>query len=137
MIRTYSELIKLPTFKERYEYLKLTGVVGAQTFGSDRYLGQFFYRSSEWKSLRDFVIIRDNGCDLAVEGYDLYDHITIHHMNPISVDDIMKHSAFLLDPEFLICVSHRTHNAIHYGDEALLTPTPNGRFQNDTCPWRK
>lgn len=137
MIRTYSELIKLPTFKERYEYLKLDGVVGAQTFGSDRYLNQMFYTSGEWRRIRDAVIIRDNGCDLAVEGNDLYDGIVIHHMNPISVEDILQHSDKLIRIEFLVCTSADTHRAIHYGDSGLLPRGPIERFQNDTCPWRK
>lgn len=135
-MRTYSELIKLPTFEERFAYLRLDGEVGATTFGSDRYLNQLFYRSAEWRKIRDFVIVRDNACDLAVEGYDLVGLILIHHMNPISVEDILRHSAFLIDPEFLICTSNPTHNAIHYGSEALLPRGPVERIQNDTCPWR-
>lgn len=135
-MRTYSELIKLPTFEERFAYLRLDGEVGATTFGSDRYLNQLFYRSAEWRKIRDFVIIRDNACDLAVEGYDLAGLILIHHMNPISVEDILRHSAFLIDPEFLICTSSPTHNAIHYGSEALLPRGPVERIQNDTCPWK-
>ena len=137
MTRTYSELIKLATFKERYRYLKLSGEVGTSTFGSDRYLNQLFYRSDEWRSVRDVIIIRDNACDLAMEGYDLQKGIFIHHMNPITVDDILQHTEFLLDPEFLICVSKKTHDAIHYGDETLLPEVPVERFQNDTCLWRK
>lgn len=135
-MRTYSELIKLPTFEERFAYLRLDGEVGATTFGSDRYLNQLFYRSAEWRKIRDFVIVRDNACDLAVEGYDLAGLILIHHMNPISVEDILRHSAFLIDPEFLICTSNPTHNAIHYGSEALLPRGPVERIQNDTCPWK-
>lgn len=102
MIRTYAELSKLKTFKERYEYLRLGGVVGTDTFGFDRYLNQIFYRSTEWKSVRDFVIVRDNGCDLGIEGHEIYGKILIHHMNPISVEDILKRSDFLLNPEYLI-----------------------------------
>lgn len=135
-MRTYSELIKLPTFEERFAYLRLDGEVGATTFGSDRYLNQLFYRSAEWRKVRDFVIVRDNACDLAVEGYDIAGLILIHHMNPISVEDILLHSAFLIDPEFLICTSNPTHNAIHYGSEALLPRGPVERIQNDTCPWK-
>lgn len=136
-IKTYSELSQLPTFKERYRYLKLNGQVGKSTFGFDRYLNQVFYRSQKWKSIRDQVIIRDNGCDLGVDGHDIHGRVLIHHMNPITIDDIRNESDFLLDPEFLICVTHNTHNAIHYGDESLLITTPVERTKNDTCPWRR
>lgn len=136
-IKTYSELCKLKDFKDRYEYLRLSGVVGEATFGFDRYLNQIFYRSQKWKSIRDFVIIRDNGCDLGIEGYEISGKILIHHMNPITLKDIEKESEFLLDPEFLICVSLNTHNAIHYGDESLLPLLPIERCKNDTCPWKK
>lgn len=135
-IRTYSEMIALPTFEERYEYLRLGGRVGEDTFGFDRYLNQVFYRSQRWKSIRDQIIIRDGGRDLAAEGYDIFGKILIHHMNPITVEDIERESAFLLDPEYLICVSHNTHNAIHYGDRSLLITAPIERRPNDTCPWR-
>lgn len=135
-IRTYSELITFPTFKERFNYLKLDGLVGESTFGFDRYLNQMFYRSQHWKEIRDFVIIRDNGCDLGVEGYEIHSRIVIHHMNPITIEDIRKESEFLLDPEFLICTIHNTHNAIHYGDENLLIKAPIERSKNDTCPWK-
>lgn len=135
-IRTYSELILLPTFKERYKYLKLDGSVGEDTFGFDRYINQRFYRSQKWKSIRDQVIVRDNGCDLGVEGYEIYGKVIIHHMNPISLDDIMNESDYLLNPEFLIATTHHTHNAIHYGDEGLLISDPIVRTKNDTCPWR-
>ena len=135
-IRTYSELIKLRTFEERYEYLKLNGKVGEETFGFDRYLNQIFYRSKEWASIRDQVIIRDCGCDLAAEGYEIYGKILIHHMNPITKADILERSDLLLNPEYLICVSKRTHDAIHYGDRDLLTTGPIERTRNDTCPWR-
>lgn len=135
-IKTYSELIKLPTFEERYRYLRLNGSVGEETFGFDRYLNQVFYRSQKWKSIRDFVIIRDNGCDLAVEGYDIRGRIIIHHMNPITIKDIERESEFLLDPEFLIATVHNTHNAIHYGNESLLPSGPIERSRNDTCPWK-
>ena len=135
-IKTYSELILLPTFEERYRYLKLNGVVGQKTFGFDRYLNQFFYRSQKWKSIRNEVIIRDNGCDLGVEGHDIRGRILIHHMNPITLNDIERESDFLLDPEFLICTIHSTHNAIHYGDESLLILDPIQRSPNDTCPWK-
>lgn len=135
-IRTYSELITLPTFEERYQYLRLQGLVGEATFGFDRYLNQVLYRSQKWRSIRDKIIIRDNGCDLGVEGYDIYDRIIIHHMNPITLDDIENETEFLYNPEFLICTTHNTHNAIHYGDEGLLITGPIVRTKNDTCPWR-
>lgn len=135
-IRTYSELITLPTFEERFKYLQLNGQVGESTFGFDRYMNQVFYRSQKWKSIRDFVIIRDCGCDLGVEGYDIHGKIIIHHMNPLSMRDIETESDFLLNPDFLICTTHNTHNAIHYGDEKLLVTAPIERTKNDTCPWR-
>ena len=135
-IRTYSELIQLPTFKERFNYLRLDGVVGKDTFGFDRYLNQQFYRSSEWKRIRNQVIIRDNGCDLGIDEYEIHGRILIHHMNPISIEDLQHMSDLLMNPEYLICVSHRTHNAIHYGDENLIVSAPIERSQNDTCPWR-
>lgn len=136
-IKTYSELMRLRTFEERYRYLRLRGSVGADTFGFDRYLNQVFYRSQKWKSIRDFVIIRDNGCDLGVEGYEIHGKILIHHLNPITIQDIESESEFLLDPEYLICTSHNTHNAIHYGDESLLIQAPIERTAFDTCPWRR
>lgn len=136
-IRTYSELITLPTFEERYRYLKLSAKIGDATFGFDRYLNQLFYRSQKWKSIRDYVIIRDNGCDLGVEGHEIHGRILIHHMNPITFEDIEKESAFLTDPEYLITTIHNTHNAIHYGDEKLLITSPIVRTKNDTCPWRR
>lgn len=135
-IRTYTELCKFGTFKERFEYLRLDGSVGKSTFGFDRYLNQAFYRSQKWKSIRDHIIIRDNGCDLGVEGYEIYAKVIIHHMNPITVNDIERESEYLLDPEFLISTVHSTHNAIHYGDENLLVTEPIVRSKNDTCPWR-
>lgn len=136
-IRTYSELIKIPTFEERYRYLRLYGVVGKDTFGFDRYLNQLFYTSELWRSVRDQVIIRDNGCDLGLEGYDIFDRIIVHHMNPITVEDLEEASDYLLNPEFLITTSLNTHNAIHYGDENLLIKAPIERSMNDTCPWRR
>ena len=136
IIRTYSELITIPTFEERYEYLKLDGKVGEETFGFDRYLNQQFYKSEEWKRIRDYVIIRDNGCDLAMVGYDIRGRILIHHMNPITKDDILHRSHFLTDPEYLICTVKNTHDAIHYGDKDLLITGPITRSKNDTCPWR-
>lgn len=137
MIRTYSELSQLKTFEERYRYLKLGGIVGQETFGFDRYLNQVFYTSKEWRSVRDKVIIRDNGCDLGIEEYEINGHmILIHHMNPITVEDILNCEDYIFDPEFLICTTKRTHNAIHYGDESLLPQKPVVRRKNDTCPWR-
>lgn len=136
MMRTYGELIKFQTFKERFDYLKLNGTVGKDTFGFDRWLNQRFYNSAEWKRIRDYIIIRDNGCDLGIAGNDISGKILIHHMNPISVDDIESRSEFLLDPEYLICVSHNTHNAIHYGEPGLLLITSLKRTKNDTCPWK-
>lgn len=135
-IKTYSELIALPTFEERYEYLRLNGRVGEDTFGFDRYLNQNFYRSAEWRRTRDRVIVRDNGCDLAIDDRIIYGKILIHHMNPITDKDLFNLSDILLDPEYLICVSHNTHNAIHYGDGERLVKDPIVRTKNDTCPWK-
>lgn len=135
-IKTYSELIALPTFEERYEYLRLNGRVGKDTFGFDRYLNQNFYRSAEWRRIRDRVIVRDNGCDLAIDDRIIYGKILIHHMNPITDKDLFNLSDILLDPEYLICVSHNTHNAIHYGDGERLVKDPIIRTKNDTCPWK-
>ena len=125
----------MPSFEERYRYLKLDSVVGEETFGFDRYLNQLFYRSKEWKTIRNFVITRDNGCDLGMDGHDIYGKILVHHMNPISKDDILGRSEYLLDPEFLISTIKNTHDAIHYGDESLLITEPIQRSKNDTCPW--
>lgn len=137
MIRSYSEMITLPTFEERFEYLKLEGSVGMETFGYDRYLNQMFYMSEQWKSCRNGIIIRDNGCDLGCEGYELYNWITIHHINSITKEDIINRSPKIFDPENLIVVSRRTHQAIHYGDDSLLITMPKERRKNDTCPWRQ
>lgn len=146
MIRTYSELIKLPTFEERFKYLQLNGRVGAETFGYDRYLNQLFYQSDEWKSIRAEIIIRDNGCDLGIEGRDIRElyvngkkvpaRIYIHHMNPLLLKDITDRTEFLTNPDYLITTSFRTHQAIHYGDEDLLIKDPIVRTKNDTCPWK-
>lgn len=136
-IKTYSELILLPTFEERFRYLRLSGTVGRETFGFDRYLNQIFYRSQRWKSVRDYVIIRDNGCDLGVEGYEIQSRAIIHHMNPITLRDIEQETEFLLDPEYLISTVHNTHNAIHFGDESLLITKPIERTMYDTCPWKR
>ncbi len=136
-IRTYSELSKLRTFKERYEYLKLSSVVGEDTFGYDRYLNQQFYKSKAWKRVRDQVIIRDNGCDLGIDDRYINSRIYVHHMNPITKSDIINLTEYLLNPEYLICVSKNTHDAIHYGSEELLyTNHMVERRPNDTCPWR-
>lgn len=137
IIRTYSELITLPTFEERYQYLRLGGKVGEETFGFDRYLNQIFYKSQEWRSIRDYVITRDQGCDLGIEDREIFGRILIHHMNPISVEDILHRSEYLLDPEYLISTIKNTHDAIHYGDESLLIVAPIERRRNDTCPWRQ
>lgn len=137
MMRSYSELIKLPTFEERFDYLRLDGEIGEETFGFDRYMNQSFYRCGEWKRVRDKVIVRDNGCDLGISDRQLYDNIIIHHMNPVTREDLINKSHLLMDPEYLICVSKNTHNAIHYGDESLLVSTKIiERRPNDTCPWK-
>ena len=134
-IRTYSELITLPTFEDRYRYLQLNGAVGKDTFGFDRYINQQFYRSKEWQRIRDEVIIRDNACDLGMEGYEIHWRIYVHHMNPIMVRDIQSNSDYLMNPEFLICTTHRTHNAIHYGDATLLPKNIIERKPGDTKLW--
>lgn len=137
IIRTYTELSRLKTFEERFQYLKLNGVVGKETFGFDRFINQnFYHKSREWKTIRDYVIVRDNGCDLGVEGHEIDQRILIHHMNPILLEDIVNQSEFLLNPEYLISTILWTHNAIHYGDENLLIKAPIERRKNDTCPWR-
>ena len=138
MNRSYSELIALPTFEERYRYLRLDGRVGEETFGFDRYMNQKFYQTDAlWRSLRQRIIIRDNGCDLGVEGREIHGRIIIHHINPITIDDILRRSDLLYDPENLICTIKNTHDAIHYGDEKLLFSEPIIRTKNDTCPWRR
>lgn len=137
-LRTYSELITIPTYLERFNYLKLGGRVGKDTFGFDRYLNQRMYQNDpRWKKARDLVIIRDNGCDLGMPGYEIYGKIIVHHMNPITLDDILHDRDWMYDPEFLICTVHNTHNAIHYGDENLLPKAPIERLPNDTCPWKR
>ena len=135
-IRTYSELIKRPTFEERYEYLKLKSFVGKETFGYDRYLNQQFYKSPRWIRLREKIILRDQGLDLACEGFEIYGRIIIHHMNPISLDDILSDTEYLMNPEYLISVSNNTHQAIHYGDIDIVPILPKERTPNDTCPWK-
>lgn len=136
-IKTYSELILLPTFEERFEYLRLGGKVGEATFGFDRYLNQIFYNSDEWRSIRDYVIMRDGACDLGIPGREIYKRVLIHHMNPITKEDILRRSKFLLDPEYLITTIKNTHDAIHYGDASILVKAPVERRPNDTCPWKK
>lgn len=136
-IRTYSELITISTFEERFRYLKLGGKVGEETFGFERYLNQTFYTSNEWRRIRRDVIMRDLGCDLAMSDREIQGLITVHHMNPVSVDDIRNRADILLNPEYLISTSDITHKAIHYGDESLLLLAPIERRPNDTCPWRR
>lgn len=135
-IKTYSELILLPTFQERFDYLVLGGVVGHQTFGADRYLNQKFYRSKEWRRTRNIVIHRDGGRDLGIEGRDIYDLIYVHHMNPVTVEDIEEHYELLLDPEFLICTSFNTHQGITFGDPHHLLRLPKERTKGDTKLWK-
>jgi len=136
IIKTYSELSKLKTFKERYLYLRLDGIVGEETFGFDRYLNQILYKSDEWKFCRNNIIIRDDGRDLGCEGFEVHGRILIHHINPISVEDIINRNPNVFDPENLILTSHNTHQAIHYGNEDLLIQGPIVRSKNDTCLWR-
>ena len=135
MRKTYSELIKLKTFKERYNYLRLNGVVGEETFGHDRYINQALYKSDEWLYCRDEIIIRDKGSDLGIDGYEIFGKILIHHILPITIDDILHRRPIVFDHENLITTSLRTHNAIHYGDESLLYSDPVERTPNDTSPW--
>lgn len=153
MMKSYSELIRLPTFEERFAYLKIAGIVGEDTFGYDRYLNQDFYRSSEWRSFRDQIIVRDNGCDMGLSDYPILDFVRkvdsrsqivykskviIHHINPLTKEDILLHTNLLFDPENVICVSDRTHKAIHYGDLDSAKPkTFVERTPFDTCPWKK
>lgn len=134
-IRTYSELMRLETLRERFEYLRLSGVVGDSTFGFDRYINQTFYRSKQWRDIRHEIIVRDNGCDLGVEGYDIHNRLIIHHMNPMAPIDITSGGTHILDPEFLITTTHLTHNAIHYGDERLLPREFVERSSGDTKLW--
>ena len=136
-IKTYSEMVRLPTFLERYRYLKIGGQVGYETFGYDRYLNQILYRSPEWKRFRRDIIIRDNGCDLACDGYEIIGKVLIHHIDPITVRDIELRDQKIFDPENVVSVTLNTHNAIHYGDESLLITEPLVRTPNDTCPWKR
>lgn len=135
-MKTYSELITLPTFKERFEYLKLDGSVGFETFGFDRYLNQTFYRSYDWRKVKRLVTIRDNGCDLGFPDNPIAGRIFIHHMNPMTVEDIKKRNPDILNPEYLISVSFNTHNALHYGTEESSPSIFKEREVNDTCLWR-
>lgn len=137
IIKTYKELSRLKTFEERFDYLKLSGQVGESTFGFDRYLNQMIYQSYRWKKVRNEVILRDNGCDLGIEDYEIQGKILIHHINPITIEDAENDSDIVYDPQFLICVSPTTHNAIHFGDSSLLPKGPIVRYANDMCPWRK
>lgn len=135
-IKSFTELNKIKSFKERYEYLKLSGCIGEETFGFDRFLNQEFYRSAKWKKIRNMIIVRDCGCDLGMDGCEIYGKIIIHHMNPITTKDIRLENDFLLNPEYLITTSFTTHNAIHFGDENLIAKEPIVRSLNDTCPWK-
>lgn len=135
-IKTYSELMELPTFLERFRYLKIGGQVGKETFGYDRYLNQILYKSAEWRPFRRDIILRDKGCDLACEGFEIYDKILVHHIEPITVEDILRRDPKVFDPENVISTSLNTHNAIHFGDESLLMIEPIERRPYDTCPWR-
>ena len=136
-IKSYDELVQIPTFEERYEYLKLNGRIGEETFGFDRWLNQKFYQSDEWKRIRRDVILRDAGCDLGIKDREIVGRIYIHHMNPITVDDIILHSDYLSNPMYLVCTSKLTHDAIHYGDKSLLQKDFKERKPYDTCPWRQ
>lgn len=137
-MRTYSELITLPTFEERFEYLKLSGSVGEETFGFDRYFNQKLYSSPEWKRVRREVIIRDNGCDLGIPDREIFGKILVHHMNPMCLEDIEEHNPDIFNPEYLISTTKETHDAIHYGDNSILLSNELvERKPNDTCPWRQ
>lgn len=135
--KSYSEMLYFRTFEERFNYLKLSGKVGEETFGYDRYINQLLYKSSRWLRIRDKIIIRDNGCDLGVEGREIHGQVLIHHINPITVEDILNENPKVFDPDNLVCVSLLTHNAIHYSDENILIKDPVERTKHDTCPWRK
>lgn len=135
-MKTYSDLILLPTFEERYEYLRTGSLVGDITFGGGRWLNQALYASPEWKDFRREIILRDNACDLGMPDYEIHGRIIVHHLNPITKEDILQRRGCVFDPENVVCVSHNTHNAIHYGDENQLPQKPIIRRPNDTCPWR-
>ena len=136
-IKKYSEVITLPTYLDRYRYLRIGGRVGEVTFGYDRYLNQVLYKSDEWKRFRNKIILRDNGCDLGCDGFDIHGRVLVHHINPITVEDVIKRHPKVFDEENVICTSLDTHNAIHYGDENLLVVAPIERRPNDTCPWKQ
>lgn len=136
-MKTYREMSRLKTFEERYEYLRLNGAVGEDTFGFDRFINQRFYKSPEWRQVRDIVIIRDNGCDLGHPDHPIFGRVIIHHLNPIRKEDFDNDPEYLLNPDYLVCVSHDTHNAIHYGDKSLLQEEWKPREPNDTCPWKR
>ena len=136
MTKSYSELCRLQTFEERYEYLRLGGAVGRETFGYDRYLNQALYQSRDWKRVRDQVIVRDDGCDLGIPDRRIYGRVVIHHINTINLEDIERRSEYIFDLDNLICTSHDTHNAIHFGDASLLVRLPPERRKGDTCPWK-
>lgn len=136
MIRCYKDLSRLESFMERYQYLKIHGKVGEETFGLDRYINQSLYKSQRWKNIRSQVIIRDNGCDLGIDGHEIDRYIVVHHMNPITLEDIEEERDVVFDPEYLICCTSRTHQAIHFGDEGLLPKDYVERRPNDTCLWR-
>jgi hypothetical protein len=133
--RTYSELRRLTTFEERFDYLSMSGEVGKTTFGFDRWINQQFYRSREWKQVRDYVVVRDGGCDLGIPGYEIHAQLLVHHMNPVTPEDLIGGEAWILDPEFLITTTHQTHNAIHYGDMSLISRAPVERRPGDTKLW--
>lgn len=135
-MKSYSELVRLSTYEDRLSYLKENGLVGEDTFGFDRYLNQNLYKSAEWQRARNYVILRDNGCDVGLDDYPILSQVYVHHINPITKEDILNHADSLFDPENLICVSHETHNLIHYGYEAPTKREPVIRSKNDTCPWR-
>lgn len=137
IIKTYSEMLSLPTFIERFEYLKIGGQVGDATFGYDRYLNQILYRTPEWKRFRRDIIIRDMGYDLACDDREIVGKILVHHINPLTIDDVSNLDPKIFDPENVVCVSLDTHNAIHYGDQSLLMKDPVVRTKNDTCPWKR
>lgn len=135
-IRTYSELIQISDYYDRFEYLKIGGKIGFETFGYDRYLNQILYASPEWRHFRDVIIIRDNGCDIAMPGFEIHDRLTVHHLNTLTKEDILNRDPKIFDPENVVCVSHNTHMAIHYGSRDLLPQPIIVRTQNDTCPWK-
>lgn len=136
LIKSYSELLTIPTFEERYRYLRINGSVGEDTFGNERYLNQVLYTSGEWRKFRRKIILRDNGCDLACAGFEIPVRIIVHHINPITVEDVLEKKQKVFDPDNVVCTSYNTHLAIHYGDKDLLVVAPIERSRNDTCPWR-